>query len=371
MNFWTLTLVAPFILSFTSLSMAAVLQKVKTGDTIYSILVRNHFTRDQLQEAMQKKKLNQQVTLIPGDKYKISQIKPGEKQVLFYDSEKDQALIYNTSPQKTQVELKPLQYRTRVVTRSGKIYGSLIQSILKVAPDKKVAYRFLDAYAFNHNLRKDLQAGAKFKITFEEKYDGPFYIKTGELLQTSIEIRGKTIQRKFIPYGDGGAFVADDWDQSSRPFYAPAAYSKFSSLFSKRRFHPVLGKVRAHTGVDYELPLGAPIYAANTGKVIRTGRNRAAGRFIVIRHTNGYETFYDHLLKINSQIQPGAYVNAGQVIGQSGCSGYCTKSHLHFAVKKFGKWVNPIRLVKSYPYAFAKEIVGQLVLRSAEEAKRL
>jgi murein DD-endopeptidase MepM/ murein hydrolase activator NlpD len=80
------------------------------------------------------------------------------------------------------------------------------------------------------------------------------------------------------------------------------------------------------------------------------GRNRAAGNFIVISHKNGLESYYNHLQTHQSGLRAGDAIKTGQKIGANGCTGYCTKPHLHFALKKQGRFIDPIRLVRSYPF---------------------
>jgi murein DD-endopeptidase MepM/ murein hydrolase activator NlpD len=124
---------------------------------------------------------------------------------------------------------------------------------------------------------------------------------------------------------------------------------RISSLFQLHRFHPIKKFRKPHTGIDFELAEGEPVYSAEAGTILRTGRTHGAGNFVAIRHRNGYETFYDHLSSIEKFI-PGQPIKAGVVVGKIGCTGYCTAPHLHFAIKKNGQFVNPIYLIRNYSY---------------------
>ncbi|RMG03426.1 MAG: M23 family metallopeptidase [Nitrospirae bacterium] len=117
-----------------------------------------------------------------------------------------------------------------------------------------------------------------------------------------------------------------------------------SSRFSYRRKHPVLKIYRPHLGVDYAAPTGTPVSAAGNGRVIYAGWKGAYGKCVIIRHPNGYVTYYGHLSRIKSGIRRGKAVTQGQVIGYVGKTGLATGPHLDYRVKKNGKFINPLRM---------------------------
>lgn len=127
---------------------------------------------------------------------------------------------------------------------------------------------------------------------------------------------------------------------------------KFSGHFSKpvsnhmtssfgMRFHPILHKVRMHTGIDFGCPVGTAIHAAGDGVVILTQRKGGYGNTIVIEHGGGMQTLYGHCSSIG--VSPGQRIKRGQVIGRTGNSGLSTGPHLHFEVRVNGHPVNPVR----------------------------
>ena len=115
------------------------------------------------------------------------------------------------------------------------------------------------------------------------------------------------------------------------------------STFGLKR-HPILGTERMHAGVDWEAPLGTPIYAAGAGTVETAGRNGAYGEFVRLQHDGGYETAYAHLLMIARSLKPGVKVERGQVIGSVGSTGVATGPHLHYEVLVNGRFVDPMRI---------------------------
>ncbi|GAG48358.1 unnamed protein product [marine sediment metagenome] len=99
-----------------------------------------------------------------------------------------------------------------------------------------------------------------------------------------------------------------------------------------------------HWGVDWQAPRGTPIIAAGNGKVVKSGWAGGYGKQIVIKHANGYKTYYNHQTAFAKGIAPGKRVRLGQIIGYVGSTGYSTGPHLHYEVSVNGNKVNPMRI---------------------------
>ena len=115
------------------------------------------------------------------------------------------------------------------------------------------------------------------------------------------------------------------------------------SGFGSRR-HPLLHYTKMHTGVDWAAPLGTPIYASGNGVIDKVGWESGYGKYVRIRHSNGYETAYGHMTAFARSTQPGARVRQGQVIGYVGSTGLSTGPHLHYEILVNGRFVDPLRL---------------------------
>ena len=336
-------------LSINLPSKAAINHKINSGDTVFNILRRHQFSTQHLNQAFANDILPKSFQLVPGHKFYASN-NQGRIKIYFYDLQDDNKYIFWRQGSKAGSRIEEVPFRVIEHEVSGKVIGSLLTSIMQHIPEKQVAYRFIDAFAYEYNLRKLLQRGARFLLKVEKKYEGKEFIKFGELMSAEIEIGGRMVSRRFVEFDDGGAFIDQNWTQDKRPFYSPVAYAKFSSFFTPRRKHPIQGYFKPHLGLDFELPLGAPIYAVSPGKILRMGRNRAAGKFVVIQHANGLESYYNHLSQHDPALKIGRRVKHGQIIGKNGCTGYCTKPHLHLAIKENGRFVDPIKYLKSYPF---------------------
>ena len=332
---------------------------MKPGDTLIALLEQHGFNIHQRTEILKQKVFSENFTLIPGEKYRTASSKDNSfKELKFYEMPTNNILIFWRKSSLSGSLSRTETYTIKVKTARGRITGSILASINQHTRDDFVAQRFMDAYALDYKLTKEVQRGAKFAVTYEEKYDGNEFIGTGEVIETELEINGKNDKRQFVSYTDGGSFISAEYIHKDRPLYSPVSYQRITSQFNRRRFHPITKRRTPHLGVDFELPEGEDLYASAEGKVLRMGKNRAAGYYVVIRHGNGLESYYNHMQAINARIRNGSYIKNGQVIGKVGCTGYCTKPHLHFAIKKRGQFIDPIPFIKSYPYK-EKALIAQ------------
>ena len=156
---------------------------------------------------------------------------------------------------------------------------------------------------------------------------------------------------------------------------APLRYSRISSHYSKRRFHPVLKRYKAHLGTDYAAPSGTPIMAVGEGVVTQATRGRYNGRYVKISHNETYSSQYLHLSRIARGVRRGKKVKQGQVIGYVGSTGLATGPHLCFRLWKDGNQVDPRKVKISSPIPIQPEHKGQFgsardrVLSALEELR--
>ena len=122
-----------------------------------------------------------------------------------------------------------------------------------------------------------------------------------------------------------------------------------TSGFSRSRLHPILREYRAHLGVDYRAPAGAPVVAVSDGVVVSAGPSGGSGRMVHLRHANGFESEYLHLSAI--AVRAGSRVHQGELIGRVGATGLATGPHLDYRLKKNGAFINPLTAHRSMPPA--------------------
>ncbi|MDZ7774922.1 MAG: M23 family metallopeptidase [Bacteroidales bacterium] len=156
--------------------------------------------------------------------------------------------------------------------------------------------------------------------------------------------------KHFYAFYFNGTTTDDYYDEEGaslrRTFLkAPLRFSRISSGFSNRRYHPVLKIYRPHHGIDYAAATGTPVVSIGDGEVVKTGYQRnGGGRYLKIKHNSMYTSSYMHLSGYAKGMHTGKQVKQGDVIGYVGSTGLSTGPHLDFRVYKFELAVNPLRI---------------------------
>lgn len=208
-----------------------------------------------------------------------------------------------------------------------------IDNVRQLCAGQKLKIPSIDGLIYTVKAGNSLAGiSAKYNVTMEDLLDA------NELESEQLHVG----QQLFIP----GAKLDTNSLRNALGdlFKCPiTAKYKISSYFG-RRADPFSGAPSNHTGVDFACPTGTPIIASMGGKVAFVGYSNIFGNYIIINHSNGYQTLYAHLSKTISK--KGTYVNQGTRIGLVGSTGYSTGPHLHFTVYKNGKLMDPLKLIK-------------------------
>ncbi len=225
----------------------------------------------------------------------------------------------------------------------GELDDFLETSISRAGGHPTVAYAMADVLQWDLDFNRDLKLGDRFELLYEEVFlDGNFY-RVGNVLTLSYENGGKLLEA--YRFGEDGGY----YDSEGRPLQklflrSPLRFSRITSRFTGRRFHPILKTYRPHYGVDYGAPTGTPVRVTANGVVRFKGRDRGGGNTVKVRHPNGYLTAYLHLSKFASGIGVGRRVSQGDVIGYVGSTGLATGPHLDYRIQRDGRWINPLTL---------------------------
>ncbi len=230
---------------------------------------------------------------------------------------------------------------TRAAEASGRIDSSLYESIHKAGESGALVSLLVDLFAWDINFYVDTHPGDHWKVVVEKQYlDGRFY-KYGSVL--AAEYGGKVgtfraFQFKGRYFDERGQAIAKTLLKS------PLRYERVSSRFDRKRFHPILHRVKAHLGVDYAAPIGTPVWASAGGKVVEAGMKSGSGNTVVVAHVGGLQTRYYHLSRFAKGMSAGKQVRQKEVIGYVGTTGLSTGPHLHFSVTKNGAFVDPAKI---------------------------
>ena len=241
-------------------------------------------------------------------------------------------------------EAIPIISTTKTQALTLKIQHSPYYDIIKATGSKKLAQIFVASFKNSLNFKRNLRKGDTMAIIYEQKYRLGKSFSMPILKVAMIEMKKK---KHFIYLNKDDRYYDKKAHEVEGFLLArPVKNARISSYFTKRRFHPILKKYKAHLGVDYAARRGTPIVAAGSGRVTYAGRTRGYGKVIKIRHNDGYMTLYAHQKSFRRGIKRGKYVKKGQTIGYVGNTGLSTGPHLHFGLYKHGRAINPLRVVQ-------------------------
>ena len=343
-----------FLLSFT--------QRVQAADKAFNVLLSYGFREDDLVVIVKKYPELKDLELALGSQYQApEEIDETHIELKLYSEKTNDAYIVSKSDSDISVEKINVQFDMEVKVVEGAIHQNFYDSVLSEINSTEVATLVSDAFQDEFSNSKGLKTDALYSFQIEQYFDHGQFIKYGNVLSASL-IVGKAISKKvnqLNPENFTWMLMPVNSVMGERPFYLPVNSHRVTSLFQLNRRHPVKRTHQPHNGIDFGAPNGTPIYPALEGKVITVARTRSKGKYITIRHENGYETTYIHLKKYAKGIKVGKYVMADEKIGEVGRTGFTTGAHLHFGVIKDGYFINPINLVKNYTYAQRDQYIDQ------------
>jgi murein DD-endopeptidase MepM/ murein hydrolase activator NlpD len=201
-------------------------------------------------------------------------------------------------------------------------------------------------YSYDVDFQRKAQPGDSFEVLYAGEEENSSPDARSDVMYTSLTVGGET--KKFYRFQSPDDGVVDYYDEngkSAKKFLVrkPVADAIMRSGFGLRR-HPILGYTKMHTGVDWATDTGTPIFAAGNGVVEKADWESGYGKFVLIRHNNGYETAYGHMTAYAKGIEEGKRVRQGQVIGFVGSTGLSTGAHVHYEIRINGRFVDPMRV---------------------------
>ena len=236
-----------------------------------------------------------------------------------------------------------IEYEKRTNHLAGTIKDNLISSIGQ--EQLPVALNLSDIFAWDIDFTTDMRNGDTFKIIVEELYHENEFKRYGEIIAAEFVNNGKSYRAYRFEHNGKAGYYDDEGNTLKRAFLkAPLNFRRISSGFSTGRFHPVLKRYRPHHGIDYAAPAGTPVSAVGDGTVTFSGYKGDYGKLVIIRHPNGYKTYYGHLSRVGKGIAPGVKVGQSEIIGYVGSTGLSTGPHLHYEMRVNGAPFNPLRL---------------------------
>src|SRR5712672_4417281 len=227
-----------------------------------------------------------------------------------------------------------------------RLYQSIYETALRNKVPAAVIEDMVRIYSYDVDFQRKVQPGDSFDVFFAGEDENTATTEKTEVLFASLTVGGET--KKYYRFQTPDDSVVDYYDEtgkSAKKFLVrkPVNNAIMRSGFGGRR-HPILGYVKMHTGVDWATPYGTPIFASGNGVVEKVGWEGGYGKYVRLKHNNGYETAYGHMTAFAKGMEPGVRVRQGQVIGFVGSTGLSTGAHVHYEILVNGRFVDPMRI---------------------------
>src|SRR6185369_14098713 len=227
-----------------------------------------------------------------------------------------------------------------------RLYQSIYETALRNKVPAAVIEDMVRIYSYDVDFQRKVQPGDSFDVFFAGEGEGTASNEKTEVLYAALTVGGET--KKYYRFQTPDDSVVDYYDEtgkSAKKFLVrkPVNNAIMRSGFGGRR-HPILGYTKMHTGVDWATPYGTPIFASGNGVVEKVGWEGGYGKYVRLKHNNGYETAYGHMSAFAKGMEPGKRVRQGQVIGFVGSTGMSTGAHVHYEILVNGRFVDPMRV---------------------------
>lgn len=323
---------------------------VASGDTLGQLLSAQGLTARDIETIAATLKKDAGISTLRADSDKIEFRRPRADapvhQVVLIPSPWRQVELTCVGDGMWECKTVDIERDTRVVYRSGEIKDgdSFFVAGQRAGIPAGILADVYDLLAFEMDFERDIRAGQKFGVMYEENYFDGAKVDNGRVLAVSFEaLRGNVKMYRFRKSDGTTGYYDEDGNGAIKSLKrTPINNARVTSSFNLRRKHPVLGYTRAHKGVDFRASTGTPIPAAGAGRVVARSYNRGHGNYVKIRHNGSYETLYAHMSKFAKGVVVGTNVRQGQTIGYVGSTGMSTGPHLHYEIIKNGKHVNPM-----------------------------
>ena len=243
----------------------------------------------------------------------------------------------------SRVEGGPLVASLRI--GSGTVRSSLFAAVDEAGIPDAVTSQLVDIYSGDIDFHRNLRFGDRFAVVYETLEADGEPLRTGRVVSAQFVNGGRTLEALWFEQpGQRGGYYDFQGRSLQRAFLAsPMEVTRITSGFAMR-MHPIMHSWRAHKGVDYGAPSGAPVRTIGDGQVDFAGVMSGYGNVVEIDHGKGNSTLYAHLSRID--VRKGQRVERGQRVGAVGSTGWATGPHLHFEFKENGQQRDPLEVAR-------------------------
>lgn len=323
---------------------------VRQGDTLWDILDRHRVYMSDINRFMRGTRSNGVFSwrrLRPGQVLEGNHDELGTLRSLLYVQNAES--VFMLEPQADSVAVRSVPVEKEILLRRLRAVVNLTVhgALHKAGGNSFLLHQLSEVLSWDVDFYTDPRSGDTLDLLVEEIYIGGSFYRFGDIQR--VVYTGETVTSEGVRFQTSTKSYPEYFDPEGRNLRksflkSPLNYSRISSRFSRRRYHPILKIYRPHLGVDYAAPTGTPVVAVSDGEVMEARWNGGFGKYVEIRHNPSITTTYGHLSGYAKGVRRGVRVRQGQVIGYVGSTGLATGPHLDFRVIRDGRHVDPLRL---------------------------
>lgn len=306
--------------------------QVRPGQTLSDIFQSQGLSLTDLQRVMDEARDAKALHNIhPGQEFDFLLGSDGSLRGIRFDKDESNRAIVRFDGDKPTMTAQTREVERREHVVHGSIDSSLFAAGSKAGMSNVMVLKLAELFKYDIDFVQDLREGDSFTVIYDDVYRDGAYLHEGEIVAAEFVNQGDRYTAYRFKKDDGSyGWFSEDGRPIQKSFLRiPVDFTRISSQFSAARMHPILGRMRAHQGVDYAAPTGTPIHAAGDGVVKFKGWMNGYGNFVIIQHNSSISTAYGHMSKF-ANVKLGQHVSQGSVIGFVGMTGLATGPHLHY-----------------------------------------
>lgn len=319
--------------------------KVRRGDTLGRIFSKFSIGIGVASRIVEHETADVLKKLMPGHAMSLGFGPDGALVQLRYELDRtDEIVLRFEDSQLIAANRREIPTGIREQTASQTIGSSLFRAASRAGLSDRLVMQLVSIFGWDIDFALDIRSGDRFSVLYEEWFRDGREVGSGDIIAAEFVNDGTVYRAVRHVDEDGHKEYFDLEGNNLRGTFlkTPMRVSRVTSGFSKRRYHPVLKKWRAHRGVDYGAPTGTPVLATGDGRIRSIGRNGGYGNTVVLKHGGQYSTLYAHLSGFKNGLKKGSKVKQGEVIGYVGATGLVTGPHLHYEFRVNGQHRNPL-----------------------------
>ncbi len=211
----------------------------------------------------------------------------GQLKTLRFDRDEKSRIDLQVAGDKITESVQTRKVEHRVEIAAGTITSSLYADGARAGLSSGAINEMANIFKYDIDFVEDVRDGDTFQVVYEELWRDGERVGTGDVIGATFTNRGK----RYTAFSYDRNGKTEYFDETGRPLKKvlmriPIEFARLSSTFGMRK-HPVLGRMRAHKGVDYAARTGTPIMAAGDARVSFVGWKNGYGRAVILDHGQG------------------------------------------------------------------------------------